>query len=110
MIIKVYRHCGTWAFTDKARELVHEPFVAGIPEIIDHFVSTNGTQDQETHSITFSGSDFPGSQGVLQRGRPESGGFWYHFMSLSKTLDGWLCPATLKYFNEHPEHLFVSVN
>ena len=110
MIIEVYRHCGTWCFTDKARELVHEPFVAGIPEIIDSFAHKNGTKDQETHSITFSASDFPGAQGVLLRGKPEHGGFWYSYMGLDATLEGWLCPATLKYFDEHPEHLYVSVN
>ena len=38
MIIEIYRHHGTWAFTDSSKYLTDEPFVAGISEIIDEFI------------------------------------------------------------------------
>jgi len=106
MIIEVYPHCGTWAFTDTARGLVHEPFVCGIPEIIDHFIQHFGDTSRKKHVLTFSDRTFPSSQGALIKGAPYSGGAWYSY----KDMEGWLCPATLKFFNEMPETLFVSVD
>lgn len=103
MIIEIYRHCGTWAFTDESRGLVHEPFVAGIPEIIDSFIENYGDKTQETHKITFSSSDFPGSHGKLTKEHMESGGAWYSYGNQ----EGWLCPATLHFFKKHPDELFV---
>jgi hypothetical protein len=35
MVIFPYRHQGTWMFDDERVELVQEPFVEGMPEIID---------------------------------------------------------------------------
>jgi len=104
MIIEIYRHCGTWAFTDDSRELVHEPFVAGIPEIIDHLIDIYSDSSKDRHKITFSSTNFPGSQARLTRKSAEHGGYWYQF---GPNMEGWLCPATLKYFPEHPEELFV---
>ena len=39
MVISPYRYQGTWVFDDASAGLVREPFVAGIPEMIDHLVS-----------------------------------------------------------------------
>ena len=36
MIISPYRHAGTWVFDDPNTELVREPLVTGVPEMIDH--------------------------------------------------------------------------
>jgi hypothetical protein len=38
MVIAPYRHEGTWVFDDPSAGLVKEPFVAGIPEMIDILV------------------------------------------------------------------------
>ncbi len=38
MVIAPYRHAGTWVFDDPRTKLVREPFVAGVPEMIDVLV------------------------------------------------------------------------
>jgi len=35
LCIEIYKFNGTWCFTDTERELLHEPFVLGIPDIIN---------------------------------------------------------------------------
>jgi hypothetical protein len=35
LVIKPYWHLGTWVFDDPATDLVQEPFVSGIPEMIN---------------------------------------------------------------------------
>ncbi len=39
LVIKPYRYNGTWVFDDDRFDLVREPFVAGIPEMIDVLVA-----------------------------------------------------------------------
>jgi hypothetical protein len=104
MSIKIYRHCETWAFTDPSRGLQDEPFVCGIPEIIDFFIEKFSDPAKETHRIIFSAKNFPLSHGRLEKNEMEYGGAWYSCENGSK---GWLCPATLKFFDEHPEELYV---
>ena len=107
MIIEIYRHCGTWAFTDESRGLVHEPFVAGIPDIIDHLIAIYSDPANEKFRITFSSTNFPGCQVRLTRKHEEHGGYWYQF---GPDMQGWLCPATLEYFSEHPQELFARLD
>ena len=38
MVFQPYRHNGTWVFDDVSAGLVQEPFVAGVPEMIDLLV------------------------------------------------------------------------
>ena len=38
MVIEPYWHEGNWVFDDKAKGLEKEPFVAGIPDMIDDLV------------------------------------------------------------------------
>ena len=47
MVLVPYRHAGTWVFDDPNAGLVREPFVAGVPEMMDVLVrgipgATNG--------------------------------------------------------------------
>jgi hypothetical protein len=74
MSIKIYRHCDTWAFTDLSRGLQDEPFVCGIPEIIDYFIKNFSDSAKETHRIIFSARNFPHSHGKLVKTEMESGG------------------------------------
>ena len=39
MVILPYRYGGTWVFDDESVGLVREPFVAGVPEMIDVLVA-----------------------------------------------------------------------
>lgn len=38
MVIFPYRHNKTWVFDDELMELIQEPFVSGIPKMIDILV------------------------------------------------------------------------
>lgn len=104
MSIKIYRYCDTWAFTDLNRDLKDEPFVCGMPEIIDYFIENFSDPAKETHRIIFAAQNFPYSHGKLIKGEMELGGAWY---SYKNSMKGWLCPATLKFFKEHPDELYL---
>lgn len=93
-VLKLYRHNGTWCFDDSTRGLLAEPFVAGVPEMIDQYVPS----DQETVMLTFSTSVFPGAMGRLDRVRSEHGGTVYKHNGK----EGWLCPALFKYYPQAP--------
>ena len=95
---------GTWVFDDDRVGLVQEPFVGGVPEMIDHLVADIPGARQGFRLI-FSATPFPGYQRRLRRGREEFGGFWY--AAEQPALEGWLCPALFRYFEEAPAELFV---
>lgn len=103
MVIFPYRYEGTWVFDDDRVGLVKEPFVSGMPEMIDVFVQDIPVSDRGFR-LLFSGQPFPGYQVALDWLRPEYGGNWYRWQA--KAMDGWLCPALFKYFNEAPSQLY----
>jgi S-adenosylmethionine synthetase len=97
MVIQPYFHAGTWVFDDPAVGLVQEPFVSGIPEMIDHLVQDIANARQGFR-LLFSAQPFPGWQQRLVRVReevPDVG------------MEGWLCPALFKYFCEAPAEFYV---
>ena len=102
--IRAYRHHGGWAFDDELKGLSAEPFVCGIPEIIDTVLDD---PDAKTVTLTFSAREFPGVDRKLTRREPELGGYWYETGQGER---GWLCPATLCFFEGFPAELFVKVD
>ena len=105
MVIKPYWHSGTWVFDDDAVGLVREPFVAGVPEMIDHLVRAIPNA-RAGFRLLFSGAPFPGYQASFTRVREgEFGGTWYR--SDEPPMEGWLCPALFKYFEEAPPIIYV---
>ena len=103
-VIEPYRHAGTWVFDDARVDLKAEPFIAGIPEMIDRLIapiegSENGFR------LIFSASNFPGAQLELTREHEEVEGWWYRADAYDA--HGWLCPALFKYFDEAPEGIWV---
>lgn len=103
-MIAPYRSGGTWVFDDPARGLTREPFVSGIPQIIDALVA--GIPDAERgFRLLFSSSPFPGFQAELTRDRTDYGGTWYRLES--PPMEGWLCPALFKYFDVAPDKLYA---
>lgn len=116
-VIEIYRHATTWCFTDNVRGLVHEPFVLGIPEIIDKVLEDNNIVSDQP-KILFSAKPFPKHQGYLHYKKFEDGGVWYTLFStvneekkyINENLTGWLCPATLKYFPVHPEYIYFKLD
>jgi hypothetical protein len=77
--------------------LAQEPFVSGADTMIDRVVADI--------TLTFSTTPFPGYQYRLAWRREEGGGNWYYSDQLD--LEGWLCPALLRYFSEAPKELYV---
>ncbi len=104
MVIAPYRHQGTWVFDDSSAGLVKEPFVAGVPEMID--VLVEGVPEADTgFRLLFSANPFPGHQKKLTWLRGDSGGN-YHSLD-DPPMEGWICPAMFKYYSKAPERLYV---
>ena len=101
----VTREQGIWAFDDPTRGLVREPFVAGADTAFDLLAQQHGCTDRLT--VTVSSSPFPGVNLRLTRLRFGDGGAWYHIDPLG--VEGWLCPATLRFFAAFPEVMHAAV-
>jgi hypothetical protein len=106
MVIAPYKHQGTWVFDDQATGLSREPFIAGIDTMIDKAVAKIPNAEKGFRAI-FSAREFPGLDFKLQWRREESGGNWYY--SDEFKMEGWLCPALLKYFPTAPPEIYVKV-
>jgi hypothetical protein len=104
VVIEPYRYAGTWVFDDARAGLVREPFVAGVPEMIDLLVrdiagATNGFR------LLFSAQAFPGFQKKLTWLRGDKGGNYYRMEEPST--EGWICPALFRYYQTAPPELYV---
>jgi hypothetical protein len=103
-VIAPYRHASTWVFDDPAVGLQAEPFVSGIPEMIDVLVKAI-PHAERGFRLLFSERPFPGYHVGLMRLRSEYGGNWYRWTATN--MEGWLCPALFKYFPEPPARLYA---
>lgn len=109
-VIMPYNENGIWKFNDKIKGLEAEPFVGDMNKIIDQMVNDSlYVSGVNNFSVYFSNENFPGAEFVLTRDRFEMNGTWYRWGSSSNALEGWLCPATLKYFDNFPEKIFISL-
>ena len=106
LVIAPYKYEGTWVFDDPAVGLSREPFIAGIDTMIDKAVADIPNADKGFRAI-FSAAAFPGSNLKLEWRREESGGNWYY--SDRFKMEGWLCPALLRYFPSAPREIYVKV-
>ena len=104
-IIEPYWLHDTWVFDDDSVGLDKEPFVAGIPEMIDELVK-DIPGARGGFRLLFSSVPFPGHQLAVRWVREDSGGNWYSIDGRSG--EGWLCPALLRYFETAPETIYVS--
>lgn len=109
LVIQPYRWAGTWVFDDPKVDLRAEPFVAGIPEMIDDMVAQAKIENAEAgFRLLFSALPFPGVQLHLVKEPDQIGAFggtWYRKDGTKET--GWLCPALFKYFPVAPEQLYA---
>jgi hypothetical protein len=103
-VIAPYKWNGMWVFDDPRVGLVQEPFVAGADTMIDRVVA-DIPEAEDGFNLIFSITPFPGYQHRLDWRREENGGNWYYAAQLG--LEGWLCPALLRYFSEAPKQLYV---
>jgi hypothetical protein len=105
-VIAPYWSEGTWVFDDPARGLVREPFVSGIPEMINE-LTRDIPNAREGFRLLFSGSPFPGYQAMFELSREEFGGAWYRCREPLGEMEGWLCPALFKYFDRTPAQIYA---
>ena len=106
LVIAPYKYQGTWVFDDPEVGLLREPFIAGIDTMIDKAVADIPNAEKGFRAI-FSAWPFPGADLKLQWRRAESGGNWYY--SEQFKMEGWLCPALLKYFPTAPREIYVKI-
>ena len=110
MVLFPYLHQGMWVFDDDAVGLVREPFVAGIPAILEALLLKEGIENPESgFRLIFSSSPFPGHQLCGRRLREEFGGNWYGVETAEGQAEGWLCPALFQYFETAPDDLYIRV-
>jgi hypothetical protein len=106
---------GGWSFDDEEVGLHGEPFVAGIPEIINSivgkrrkftaYISHSPIPEYTGHLRKMRGSEF--KKLVWARSKSEVISGWY---ILEETgMAGWLCPATLKYFKDYPDDIYFKI-
>ena len=67
-VIAPYWWRGTWVFDDPEVDLVREPFVAGVPAIIDHLVADIPNARGGVR-LLFSSTPFPGYQQLAELDR-----------------------------------------
>jgi len=106
LVIVPYKYQGTWVFDDAKVGLFREPFIAGIDTMIDKAVADIPSAEKGFRAV-FSAAVFPGANLKLEWRREESGGHWYY--SDQFRMEGWLCPALLKYFATAPPEIYVKV-
>lgn len=106
MVIAPYwlEEVGTWVFDDPATGLSQEPFVSGVPEMID-YLAKDIPNARTGFRLLFSASPFPGYQKRLVWKQEEMDGNWY--ASDDPPMEGWLCPALFRYFDQAPAELYL---
>jgi len=105
-VIAPYKLHGTWVFDDPAKGLHQEAFVSGADTWMDR-VTAHIPNAQHGFALVFSAMPFPGHQFRLERRRAESGGTWYWSPELH--MEGWLCSALFRYFDQAPEVIYAQV-
>jgi hypothetical protein len=104
-----YAFASTWVFDDEATNLIREPFVGGMSEIITEIVNSVGIKDADTgFRLTFSANPFPNYTHSFEWLRFDFGGNLYYCPENKMT--GWLCPALLKYFNKAPKKIYAKAD
>jgi hypothetical protein len=106
-VIFPYRLEGVWVFDDAAAGLVREPFISGTDNILD-VLTEHIPEAANGFKIIFSPRPFPGYTARFVWTRAEYGGNWYRWPE--RKMEGWLCPALLKYFESPPKEIFVQAS
>jgi len=107
LVIAPYRYEGTWVFDDDRFGLVREPFVGGVPEMIDHLVA-DIPDAEKGFRLTFSTQPFPDFEEKLTWVRGDSVGNYYKLDD--PPMEGWICPALFKYYDQPPREIYVKAD
>lgn len=106
----------TWCFDMPILGIVDEPFVQGMPEIIENqLIESNKLKEAQAYgvSVLFSGQktkpkEFKhGHYCKLEKIHEEDGGCWYK--DSSNGFEGWLCPQLFKFFSQAPEQIHICI-
>ena len=103
-VIYPYKYEGFWVFDEDRAGLIQEPFVSGADEIVECMAHDIPNADKGFRLI-FSSTPFPEYMCVFEWRREDLGGNWYFIDSLN--MEGWLCPALFKYFEEAPKKIYA---
>ncbi|TWU22733.1 DUF6717 family protein [Bythopirellula polymerisocia] len=107
-VIKPYKWEGLWVFDDERVGLDKEPFVAGADTLIDVAIERKGIANaQKGFLLLFSATSFPSADLHLEWVREEASGNVYKWAD--EGMEGWLCPALLKYFDSPPAEIYVQL-
>lgn len=107
-VIKPYLWNNTWVFDDPAVGLVKEPFVSGVPALIEAATLCYDIPNpKDGFVVIFSKDPFPDFKICLEWVRQEFNGNVYRWPAVN--LEGWLCPALLKYFDTAPDKLYIDL-
>lgn len=114
-VIYPYRTKSGWAFDDEEVGLYKEPFVLGIPEIINSivgskvsitvYISHSKIPKATGHLRKMTGKEFKNS--IWKENKEEVITGWYKLEGTDMV--GWLCPATLKYFKDYPDNIYFRI-
>lgn len=107
LVIAPYWYNGTWVFDDNAVGLKREPFVGGVPEMINVLVKDIPSA-KDGFRLTFSANPFPGHQYKLSWLRGDRTGNFYKLDD--PPMEGWICPAMFRYYSEAPKTLYVKAD
>ena len=109
LVIRPYRgESGTWVFDDEKLGVEREPFVEGVPEMIDHLLEKAGIPNKDSgFRLIFSAKPFPNYSAKFSWVRKEFDGNWYRWDETG--MEGWLCPVLYMYFLDPPKELYVKV-
>ena len=99
-VLDIYRYGKCWVFDAPEHDLCKEPFILGASEIISNFLPEGTTRA----TLLFSDGPFPDAHRI-DKEMGQTGGHWYGMDGMA----GWLCPATLCYFDEFPESIYFTV-
>lgn len=105
-VIKPYKWETMWVFDDGNVGLVREPFVGGADTMLD-VATAHIPNAAQGFVAVFSAGYFPDAKIVLEWDREEGGGNVYRWAD--KDMEGWLCPALFKYFEQTPQKLYIQV-
>ena len=103
-VIQPYWYIDTWVFDDESAGLDKEPFVQGIPQMIDELVK-DIPNARGGFMLLFSSEPFAGYQVELNRIREQDGGCLYKARDYGA--EAWLSPALFRYFEIAPESIYV---
>ena len=106
-IIFPYKWNGMWVFDDERVGLDKEPFVAGADVLLDK-ATVDIPDAADGFRLTISQRELPEYDECNKWKRSEASGNVY--WSDRFEMEGWLCPALLKYFEEPPANICFKVD